>query len=171
MSSSLIPIPVSFTTKEICAVFSCSYGSNTASKVISPSCVYLTALLRRFTRICLIRISSPLNTLGMFSSIITLKASSFALALKEIILVTSWIILEKAYSDGIIVSFPASIFVISKISFIMLKSDLAAPCTSIAYSFILCSLLSLRIISFIPSTALIGVLISCDILARKLVFA
>ena len=53
----------------------------------------------------------------------------------------------------------------------MARSDCAAVYISAAYALTEASLSSLRIISSMPNTALMGVRISCDMLARNLLFA
>ena len=74
------------------------------------------------------------------------------------------------YSSEWISIFPDSILEISKTSLIRDINVSPARSMFFAYSTISSSLLSRRIISFIPSTAFIGVRISWDILAKKTLF-
>ena len=89
------------------------------------------------------------------------------LARMIIIFATSCIILLKSYSTGIISIFPDSIFEKSSISFIKVSNVCPAFWMLKAYSRMFSSLLSRNIMASMPRTALIGVLISWDMLAKN----
>ena len=136
-----------------------------------PFSVYLTALVRMFVATCLSLISSPYKRCGILGSTFTTSSRFLSSARFLIMLTRSLRIDATSYSTGTISIFPASILEKSRISLIMPSRELPALLMASAYSKILSSVLSLRIISSIPSTAFIGVLISWDILDKKALFA
>ena len=166
ISSSLMPIPVSLTLN-FSQIELSSRCSKSTDKVTVPFSVYLTALVKMFVTTCLILISSPKSTLGIFSLAFVTSCNPFLSARGLIILTKSFKTELSAYSTGIISILPASILLKSKMSFTILSREFPALRKFSAYSKIFLSLDSRKIISSIPKMALIGVLISCDILERK----
>ena len=120
---------------------------------------------------CFMRISSPKSTWGMDGSTSMLSLSPLSSALLRTIFIRSLIVELNSYSTGMISILPASILEKSSRSFIRLKRVFPEFLISAAYLSISISLLSLRIISSMPRTALMGVLISCETLDRKVDFA
>ena len=169
ISSSFMPIPVSSTSMLI-MTSSPSFLPSILKNTL-PLCVYLTAFDKRFNTTCFIRMSSPYNLVGRFSFTSMTNSMPFSSAFTFVIFKISFNRLLSSYSAGTISNLPDSIFDESSISLIMLIRDFADDSTSTAYFLISSSLHSLIIISFIPMTALTGVLISWDILARNFDFA
>ena len=109
--SSLIPIPVSFTSK--ISFVSSSFLLTLIS--IWPSLVYFTALLIRFKRICLICITSPIRYAGKVLSNIRFIFNDFCSACFSAINITSSSSCLSSYFPSSISIFPDSILEISKI--------------------------------------------------------
>ena len=144
-----------------------SFFSKLTAKVTLPFSVYLTALVSIFVMTCLILTSSPSRLFGISLSISSFSASPLSSALVRIILTRSLITEESSYSTGIISILPASILEKSSIS--LTNPSRLEPAVLIleAYVRISSSSHSLSIISFIPSTALIGVRISWDMFDKN----
>ena len=170
MSFSLIPIPVS-STEIINLINSFSIARHWILNLTLPLCVYFIALVRRFDSTCLIRTSSPYNLFGISSAISSLSSSPISFIFTKLIFTKSLIKLLNSYSPGMISIFPDSIFEKSKILLTRKSNVLLASLILEAYSISVGSSYSLNIISFIPNTTLIGVLISWDILATNSDFA
>ena len=124
-SSSLIPIPVSFTCTSKSTASSDTFSKST-DNVTLPSLVYFTALVRIFKMTCLMRISSPYSIQGTSSFTSTTNSRSLSDALVEIIFTKSLMVEDKSYCTGIISIFPASSLEESRISFTSPSSDLPA---------------------------------------------
>ncbi len=136
-----------------------------------PSLVNLAALFRRFTIICLMRTSSPISSLGMVGSI---SSTSFTrLSLRRILIMVATSIKREAgwYASLIKSILPASILEKSNTSLMIPNREVAAFLIRMAFSLASKSSVSLIINSAMPLMAFIGVRISWDILARKLVLA
>ena len=129
------------------------------------------ALLTRLIIICLNLCSSPINTAGIFSSISYNNSIGLPAALFSKIILRALIITLGLYLPSTMSILPDSIFEKSKISLIIVKS--ASPDTLILlrYSTVSLECSPLKRTSVIPTIAFIGVLISCDILDKKLDFA
>ena len=132
--------------------------------------MYLTALVRILVIICFILISSPKRMLGSFGLAFAINLMPFLLARVCIILTRSFKTELSWYSTGIISILPASIFEKSKISLIIPKRLIPACLRFSAYSSVEGSFDSRKIISSIPSIALIGVLISWLIFDKNSLF-
>ena len=170
-SSSLIPIPVSTTWNFRYILSSSSASLKPTFNVTVPFSVYLTAFVRILVTHCFILTSSPKSLSGVFSSTLTITSSPLSSAFTDIMFKRSLTMELKWYSTLRMSIFPASILEKSRMSLTIPRRELPALLTFCAYSLICGSLFSLRIISFIPRTAFIGVLISWDIFERKLLLA
>ena len=168
-SSFLTPTPVS--SIATCNETFLAPFSAVILSVIDPSFVYLTALFIRLTRICLMRIASPYNFAGIFGDTSILSSSPLSAALSDTIVITSFKTSLRSYVSSTSSIFPDSTFDKSRISFIRARRLSPALLISLEYPRITSSLLSLSIKVFNPNTAFNGVLISCDILARNVLFA
>ena len=133
--------------------------------------MYFTAFVRIFVMICFTRISSPKSRFGVLLSKSSFSSRSFASARVLTIFTRSFNTDESSYSTGTISILSASILEKSSISFIRPRSVSPAVLMLAEYSRIFSSLHSRRIISFMPSTAFIGVRISCDMFERNADFA
>ena len=109
ISCALIPIPVSFTA-HLSKMVSASIVLLLNDRTTWPSCVNLIALLARFTRICLIRTSSPISSYGMVGSKSTINSIGFTPIRLAMMLETSRISFCGSYSTGMIDILPASSF-------------------------------------------------------------
>ena len=170
ISSSFMPIPVSRTVKQRLICDSSVFSAKT-DRFTSPVSVYFTALVSRFITHCLIRISSPTSRCGICRSTLTLNFKPFFSARLLITFTRSLIREDRSYCTGMISILPSSTFERSRMSLISESKVFPADMISAAYARIPFSFDSRRIISSIPITALMGVRISWDILARKRLFA
>ena len=135
--------------------------------VILPRAVNFAALLRRFSKTCLMRMLSPYSSLGRSGETSRISSTSFSFNLVMTIFATSYTMDIGSYFTSLTSILPDSIFVKSRISLIIVSSDLPASLIWLIYSLATGGSSSLRAISAIPITAFMGVLISWLILARK----
>ena len=120
---------------------------------------------------CLILISSPSMVDGMFSSTSS-TSLTFLPFRRTLIMVETSIIIEDIWNGSVTRSIlPASILEKSRISLIIVSREAEAFLIMMAFSLAKESVVSRIINSDMPLMAFIGVRISWDILARKLVFA
>ena len=159
ISSGLIPIPVSV-TETISWIAESPASFQSTFKITLPSSVYLTAFVSRLIITCFRRISSPNNRYGISSATIALNSRRLLTALISIILMTSVSTFATSYSTGSISILPHSILEKSRRSLTSDRSVVPASRMFSAYPLIGTSVASLKMISSIPSTVLIGVLIS-----------
>ena len=145
--------------------------AETVKVTVPPAFVYLIALVIRLVSTCLIFILSPYKCSGVSRLTSTMIFISFSAAREYAICKISFNRELKEYSALTNSILPDSILDISRISLIRESRNFPEESTLDAYSSIGSSQLSLSIISFMPKTALIGVRISCDILARKSLLA
>ena len=115
-SSSLMPIPVSFTEKVRTVPFSTL--SPRTENVTLPFSVYFTALVKRFMIIWRILISSPMRQSGVSLSTFIIKSRPFCSARYRIMFTMSFNTLRSLYSLATNCIFPDSILEKSRISLI-----------------------------------------------------
>ena len=168
--SFFIPIPVSST--DIINLQTLFLITPLILNSIHPSLVYLIALVKIFTQICLIRLTSPYKTLGIDGSKLVLNSIGLSPSLPIDKATNSSHIFEKTYSVFTISNLFASILEISKIP-LTISSKLSEAITisltsSLAESGTVSSS-SNRLLN--PTIAFKGVLISWDILDKKSVLA
>ena len=142
-------MPVSSTLPYIFTVLSLPSLLQPMRRVIVPSWVNFTALFKRFTIICLIRISSPISPRGISGSICNTKETLLSFSLMRIIAATSTK-REANWKDEFINSIlPASILEKSKISLIIVKREVDAFLMRMAFS-----LANISVVSRIMNSAM-----------------
>ena len=122
----MIPIPVSST--DIINLQTLFLITPLILNSIHPSLVYLIALVKIFTQICLIRLTSPYKTFGIDGSKLVLNSIGLSPSLPIDKATNSSHIFEKTYSVLTISNLFASIFEISKIP-LTISSKLSADIT------------------------------------------
>ena len=168
--SFLIPIPVSST--DIINLQTLFFITPLILNSIHPSLVYLIALVKIFTHICLILLTSPYKTFGIDGSMFVLNSIGLSPSLPLDKVISSSHNFLKLYSVFTISNLLASILEISNIPFTIsskLSADMTISLTSsLAQSGTVLSS-SNRLEK--PTIAFSGVLISCDIFDKKSVLA
>ena len=167
-----IPMPVSETVILRTAFFSSSpQGTVSAESFTPPDSVYLTALEIKFVTICLRWFLSP-SSMDIICGENSVSKSSPFFPQSSLPMEASSDISESVrYGFTAVIIFPDSIWVTSRILFIIESSKSPALCIFDVYS-----LISLRseervISSFIPRITFMGVRISWLMFARKIPFA
>ena len=167
--SSFIPIPVSSTLN--INLIASPFIMLLMVNVILPSSVYFAAFVSRFSITCFTLPLSPYKYSGIDSSFFTINSIGLSPILDFVNAASSSIILLKLYGVLIISSLSASIFDISNIPFTISNRLSLAISMSLTSSFISLGTFSLDSVSLNPTIAFNGVLISCDMLDKKSVFA
>ena len=170
MSSCLMPMPVSLTETSSRTLPS-EHPPFLMLRVTLPLSVYLTAFVSRFCITCSTLTSSPKRKAGTVLSMSASKLKPLLTARSRIGSARLRTRLSVLYLTGTISILPSSILEKSRMELISESRVLLAESILDEYSKVLSSPEVRRIISFIPIMAFIGVRISWDISARKLLLA